>query len=74
MKYEFEQIEIALNELRNSNDVTDAAYSTLKFVVSQVKNTQSEKIKEFANWLQSVMWDEPDKDFEQLADDFLKLP
>jgi len=38
MKKELTQLETALNELHNSNDVSDAAYSTLKFAIHQVKN------------------------------------
>jgi hypothetical protein len=33
---------------------------------------KAKQIKEFASWLQGEMWDNPDKDFEELADDFLK--
>lgn len=49
-------------------------FSDTRADTARVRNTQSQKLKEFANWLQGVMWDEPDKDFEELADDFLKLP
>lgn len=38
MKKEIGQLETALDELHKSNDVTRAAYSTLKFAVEQVKN------------------------------------
>lgn len=38
MEKELRQLETALNELHNSNDVSDAAYSTLKFAVWQVNN------------------------------------
>jgi len=38
MKKELEQLETAINELHKSNDITRAAYSTLKFALRQVKN------------------------------------
>ena len=38
MEKELKQLETALNELHKSNDVTDAAYSTLNFALEQVKN------------------------------------
>lgn len=37
MEKELKQLETALDELHISNDVTNAAYSTLKFALQQVK-------------------------------------
>ena len=51
MKKEIRQLETALDELHKSNDVTRAAYSTLKFAVEQVKNcTISHVIKSVCGW------------------------
>lgn len=36
MNYDTKQISIALEELHNSKDVSDAAYSTLKFAIEQL--------------------------------------
>jgi hypothetical protein len=44
MKKELQQLSTALNELHQSNDVSDAAYSTLKFAVSQLKNCNLQNV------------------------------
>jgi hypothetical protein len=36
MNYDTKQISIALEELHNSKDVSDAAYSTLKYAIEQL--------------------------------------
>ena len=36
MNYDTKQISIALEELHNSKDVSDAAYSTLKYAIKQL--------------------------------------
>ena len=44
MEKELQQLSTALDELHKSNDVSDAAYSTLKFAVLQLKNCNLQNV------------------------------
>ena len=44
MKKEIKQLEIAINELHESNDISKAGHSTLKFALEQVKNITYEPV------------------------------
>lgn len=44
MKKELQQLESAINELHESNDITKAGHSTLKFALEQVKNIAYEPV------------------------------
>ena len=47
MIYDIKQISTALEELHNSNDVSDAAYSTLKYAIEQLNTPTYEDASDF---------------------------
>ena len=47
MVYDIKQISTALEELHNSNDVSDAAYSTLKYAIEQLNTPTYEDASDF---------------------------